>query len=308
MRKTGTTILAAGVGAALAVLLVGCSSGGASRSSAGSADTVARADTAAAGPGALPAHGSKSAASLPGADRAIVQTRKVISTGRVTLVSNDIARAREQIDRMLATFGGFVSGEQTTNDRHGRAQSSTLQLRVPAADFERAMGSFKRFAKVRSAHSETEDVTTQVIDVQARVLTERATLHKLRKFLLQTSNVDQMIQIESEISTREADLASLTSQQRYLDDQTQLSTIDVYLTTPPRHLRPAAKQHRQLGFLNGLRNGWTALDGVVVVTLTVLGAVLPFAVLVALLGVPAWLLVRRTLRRQSPAEPTPTEP
>jgi hypothetical protein len=42
----------------------------------------------------------------------------------------------------------------------------------------------------------------------------------------------------------------------------------------------------------------------VVVALTVLGAVLPFAATVLLVGVPAWLLLRTALRRRRTAAPT----
>jgi hypothetical protein len=57
------------------------------------------------------------------------------------------------------------------------------------------------------------------------------------------------------------------------------------------------------GFLAGLRNGWAAFTGSVSVLLTVLGAVLPFAVLAAVIGVPVWLWLRR--RRASRQDPQP---
>ncbi len=60
------------------------------------------------------------------------------------------------------------------------------------------------------------------------------------------------------------------------------------------------------GFLAGLKSGWNALQDTVVVVLTVVGAVLPFALALALVGVPLVLLVRRTLRAR-PAAETPVE-
>jgi hypothetical protein len=54
------------------------------------------------------------------------------------------------------------------------------------------------------------------------------------------------------------------------------------------------------GFLTGLRNGWEGLVSVLVVGATVIGAVLPFAVVLAVLGVPLWLLLSgRTARARS---------
>jgi predicted lipid-binding transport protein (Tim44 family) len=84
-----------------------------------------------------------------------------------------------------------------------------------------------------------------------------------------------------------------------------LATIDVLLRAPAHHA-PPTNQH-DTGFLAGLAGGWHALAAVAAGAFTVVGAVLPFAVLLVLLGVPAWLLVRRLLRRRTET-PAPTEP
>jgi hypothetical protein len=59
-----------------------------------------------------------------------------------------------------------------------------------------------------------------------------------------------------------------------------------------------------LGFLTGLAGGWTAFVAAIVVALTVLGALLPWAIAI---GVPVFLVVwwlRR--RRPAPAPPAAT--
>ena len=54
----------------------------------------------------------------------------------------------------------------------------------------------------------------------------------------------------------------------------------------------------ETGFLPGLEDGWKALTTVGAGLATVAGAVLPFAVVLALLGLPVWRVVRRVLRRR----------
>ena len=70
-----------------------------------------------------------------------------------------------------------------------------------------------------------------------------------------------MIRLESEIARREANLASLQAQQRYLDDQTSLSTIARHDARARRRGAAAAKDDplEDAGFLTGLQNGWNAL-------------------------------------------------
>ena len=85
-----------------------------------------------------------------------------------------------------------------------------------------------------------------------------------------------------------------------------MSTVTVYLSTPKAYVEPPSALD-DAGFLAGLKSGWNALTSAVVVVLTVVGAVLPFAVVALLVGIPVWLLVRRTLRSRT-AAPAPAGP
>ena len=80
-----------------------------------------------------------------------------------------------------------------------------------------------------------------------------------------------------------------------------LSPVEVRLSTDEQVLEQADDS---TGFLAGLKAGWTAFTGSVTVLLTVLGAVLPFAVVAALVLVP--LLV--WLRRRNPRSPVAAQP
>ena len=59
------------------------------------------------------------------------------------------------------------------------------------------------------------------------------------------------------------------------------------------------------GFLAGFSGGMKALGAVTVGLATVAGALLPFAAVLLVLGVPAWLLVRRAARRRRPSATPP---
>ncbi len=235
-----------------------------------------------------------------GGNRVTVTLRKVVKTGQVTLTSTHPAAARERIDAMLARFGGSIDSEQTSHTRQGRLARSTLVLRVPVADFEAAMSALQEIGRTQSAESSARDVTTQVIDVEERVRTLRNSIHRLQRFQQQSANIDDLIRFEQEITDREAELQSQVNQRDYLADQTAMSTITVRLSSPGK-ATPAAT-----GFLGGLTAGWRALAGSAAVALTVVGAVLPFAVLLTVVGIPVWLLVRHLLRgRRTPAPSGP---
>ncbi len=231
-----------------------------------------------------------------GGNRTPVQTRAVISTGTVTLTSGTPDRARAEIGRLLTGFGGFLANEHSVHAEDGTLEHATLVLRVPAAKFRAAMGALERIGTLKSSDSSSDDVTTQVIDVEERVRTLQNSLARLHKFQKDAANIDDLIRFEQQITDRESQLQSLTAQRDYLAGQASMATITVELSTPVAYTPP-----RGTGFLAGLRAGWHALISTVLVALTVVGALLPFGVLAALLGVPAWVLVRRARRHRRTA-------
>jgi hypothetical protein len=282
--------VALAVTATLAVTgLAGCS-GPATNSSSGAGGSV----SADRGPVAQEAP----ATGAPGAVRAAVQTRAVVRTGSLALVSRHPNTVRDEIDTVLASVGGTVDREDTRRSPKGVIQRSTLVLRVPVAKFAEAAHALGRLARVKTSESSSKDVTTELIDVGERVQTLRTSIDRLQKFQRRSNDADTLIRYEREIADREAELQSLVAQRDYLADQAAMATLTVYLSTPATYVPPPDRL-KDAGFWPGLKAGWNALVDTVVVVLTAVGAVLPFAAVLALVGVPVWLLVRRIRARRA---------
>ena len=289
--------MAAGLLVALAGLTA-CSAG--SGGSGSSSDSLAAPEPAS---GARDAAGGGGKAAPPGANRTVVTTKAVIRTGEVSLTSKDLAGVRADIDALLAAVGGTVDSEQSSNDRHGRIEQSTLVLRVPVDRFAAAKSALMKMGRLQTSDETSKDVTTQVIDVDERVQTLQNSLDDLQRFQRTAKDVKDLLSFEEKITQRQSELQSLKAQQSYLADQTSMSTITVHLSTPEKYV-PPPDALEGAGFLAGLQAGWHALLDVFVVGLTVLGAVLPFLGVGLLVGVPAWLGIRSLVRRRRMAPPS----
>jgi hypothetical protein len=220
--------------------------------------------------------------------------REVISTGQISVSTRSISKARAEVFRLVTSYDGSVADEQTDSDQRGRINSSTLTLRVPTSDFGEAMDALARIGKVERQTRKSEDVTTQVLDNDARVRAAERAIRQIELLLSRADALRDIIAIESDLARRQADLDSLKSQQAWLEDQTSLSTINVQLSRPGE-----APEDEARGFLAGLGDGWDAMTNATVVLLTVLGAVLPFAVLLAIFGTPLWMVLRRRVSAAS---------
>jgi hypothetical protein len=230
-------------------------------------------------------------AAKPAADTVV--TRSVIATGQLQLRSTHLDDVRQDAINLAMGLRGFVAEEQSQSDAHGKLDRVDLSLRVPAASFEKAFDALAALGTVRHRQQSVEDVTTQVIDTGARVRSQKASVASIQQLLARASSIAEIMSIESQLASRQADLDSLEQQQRYLADQTSLSTIQLTITSPTPAKPHHKAHHRATGFLAGLDGGWHALSGTAVVAGTALGALLPFAVVLALLGIPGWVWVRR---------------
>jgi hypothetical protein len=289
-RYRSALLLAAPVLTAVA-LTAGCSSsaseGAPTQSAAGDAGSMQSKDSPEFAPAAV------DSSSGGGAD-AGVQQRAVISTGRIELVSDDAVLARE---------GGRIADENTVTDERGTVTRSQLVLRVPSDRFAPAMTSLGDLATLRSSSRKAEDVTTRVIDVDARIAAQRAGVRRLRHLVSRAANLPALLAVERELTAPQGELESLLQQRAYLADQTSLATIDVDVT---RQTTPSPATRSTGGFVGGLSHGWHALVTVVVAVLVAVGAVLPFAVAGIVVGLPVWLVGRRFRRTPEPEAPVET--
>lgn len=304
---TPAVTLAAALAAAL-LALTACSSGdddGGGRSSdapgapadqdAGVAEQEAAADSMSLGDTDL-----SETRGGPPAEQDTVQ-RAVISTGHVSLTSDDVEKTAFDVQRIADEYGGEVTDRKTSTDDEGEVRLARLVLRVPAADFSDAFADLEGTADLASSSATSEDVTTEVIDNRVRIRAQRRSLQRVEVLLDRAQSIRDIVAIEAQLTRRQADLDSLEQRQAYLRDQTSMSTITVNVELAEDE--PEEKDtddSGDSGFLAGLSAGWDALVAFGTGLATVTGAALPFAVLLALLGVPVLLLLRSRRRKPTP--------
>ncbi|MBG0561624.1 DUF4349 domain-containing protein [Actinoplanes aureus] len=303
MNKRGTTKLIA-AGLLTGLLLAGCGADDSDSSTGAGAPAAAPAvgtaeDQAAEGSAS---QGKDTGAQAPDLR---VDQRSIIYTGSITVRVEDVTAAAAQATGIASAAGGFIGADE----RHSGTGSDTanLTLRVPAAKFSSVVDQLAKLGTEEVRGINTQDVTEEVVDLDARISVQKARVDSAKKLLSQAKSLNDLVMLEREVATREADLASLEAKKRRLADLTALSTITVVLLDPEA-TQANDPNDEPPGFLAGLSGGWKALKASLAVLLTVLGALLPWIIA---LGVPAWAIfytIRRLRRRQPPVQPAPATP
>lgn len=249
--------------------------------------------TAADGSGTAGASGAKGRA--PARTPAVAQ--HVIRTAELSVEVKDAAKATAAARQVATRAGGHVENESTerVDDTH---VVSRIVLRVPQERYDSVLAELAGAGRLLSRKADAKDVTDQVVDVDSRIATQRASVARVRTLMDRATKLADVVTLEGELSRRQADLEALLAQQAALKDQTTLATVTLELTEPES--APADDDSDRPGFLDALAGGWNALVSAAAWLLVVLAALAPWLA-VAALAYALWRwLVRPRLRRRRP--------
>jgi hypothetical protein len=317
MRTTRLLVaLPAGLALIATAALAGCTSGGTSSSAAsGAIAAPAEASQAhapaakgiassAAGGGASAAGGNGQAAA---AARLSPAGQQLIYTAQLTVRASDVSAAVSRATAIAADAGGYISSENaSSNPDHPDQSTATIEVKIPVTAYAVTLGelSGNALGTRLSLQQQAQDVTQQVADVNSRVASDEAAISQLRSLLSHAGNVGDLLDVQNQINSQESDLEALQSQQSALNHETAFATVAITIVGPKAPVKPKHKPAPPPGLAAGLSGGWHALGVTVSWVLAVLGAALPFLVVLAALGA-AGYWGRRWLRARDAGRSRP---
>jgi hypothetical protein len=224
-----------------------------------------------------------------------------ISSATMTVKVKSVADAKPKVIATTQALGGGLFGEQTS---FAEQSKSVITLKIAPEKFDQLLGELAKLGTLAAEEVKTDDVTQQVIDLDARIKAAESSLERTRSLLERAQSLTEISQLEGEVARRQGDLESLRGQKVSLETKINLSTIVVTLVgeheaTPAaaEKKEEAAKPAELPGFMDGFSGGLKVGANVGTVLLAGLGAVLPFTP-VLLLAFVALRLARRANQRK----------
>jgi Domain of unknown function (DUF4349) len=296
----GCAVLMAGT----AMLLAGCAAAGPSGAGR-SAAPAARANGSAAGAPAAAQPAAAGASSSAAPAKLDLSGASIVYSASLTVRARNVGTAATQAASIAGKYGGYVSSEQALlhPPDHGSPKAS-IQLKIPVGAYPAALADLTALGTRISLSQQAQDVTEQVADVGSRVASARAAIAQLQALLARAGSIPDLLNVQQQISSQESALEQLEADQRALSTETAYATISLTLVSPPALVRHAAPHHPS-GFLAGLTAGWHGLRATVSAILMLLGAILPFAAIAAVLAAAGYAARRWRIRRR--ARPTTAE-
>ncbi|BDZ55784.1 hypothetical protein GCM10025870_28570 [Agromyces marinus] len=207
------------------------------------------------------------------------QDRSVITTGWVSITVDDPIASAAEVSAIVERAGGRIDSRSEVPGTPSQQAQATLVVRVPSGEVDAVIDGLRKLGDVDSIELDATDVTQQRQDLDARIESLQTSVDRLRTLLAQADDVSDLIAIESELTTRQSELDSLTTWRDSLVDQVDYSTITVGLLSEGIVAEP-----RPDDFWGGIAVGWTALVGFVQGLLVAIGVLLPWIGLLLVLG------------------------
>ena len=225
----------------------------------------------------------------------------IIKTGNLTLEVDAIDAAMSAAAGRIDALGGYVSGSDRSGT--GREAVAMVRFRVPAGQWDVAMAAMHDLAReVLLEHSTSEDVTSRVVDLEARIRNLRVTEQALQAIMDRATVIKDVLTVQAELTVTRGRIEQLAAEQASLEEQAAYSTLAVTFVLEPAPVLveqqagfdPASEVDAASASLVGILQG-VATAGIWfgIVWLPVLGALLLVAGIV--------LLVSRRLRPRTVA-------
>ncbi|WP_369190588.1 DUF4349 domain-containing protein [Streptomyces sp. R08] len=275
---------------ASSLALAGCSGGASEKSSSASdagGDAKAAAPDTARQEGAAGSGNARNTKAVPK-----LTASNIIRTASLSVRVKDVPKALDEARTTTENAGGFVGNESTARDGQGHERTQVV-LRVPSDKYDEVLADLEGAGKLLQRTAKAQDVTDQVVDVESRVASQRASVARVRELMDRATKLSDVVELEGELSTRESDLEALLAQQASLKDRTSLATITLSLSQTP--VAKAAAKDDGPGFVDAVAGGWHVFVTMLRWITLSLGAVLPFAA-VAALALFVWLRLVRPRR------------
>ena len=159
----------------------------------------------------------------------IPEERMIVRNGDISLVVDDVADVREEIEDLADELDGWVVssniyGEQ--EEKRGR-----ISIRVPSGSFDQAMAELREMAvRVTSESTSTQDITEEYIDLQSRLKNAQATEEQYLALLEQAEEVEDILSIYEALSRIRSEIEQIEGRMHYLEQTSSTSVISVDLT------------------------------------------------------------------------------
>jgi hypothetical protein len=180
-------------------------------------------------------------------------------TARLSLVVKDLNAAESAVTEILRRHHSYMA-QMNVAASPGALKFMDASVRTPEAELQSVTAEIKALGLVESEARQTEDVTRQSVDLDARLANERNSLQRLQELLRQrTGNLQDVLAVESQVETTQGEIERMTAERKDLTARVLYARLDLHVSQAIRQAADPAPGSWWLQIRNAGRQGLKSL-------------------------------------------------
>jgi anti-sigma factor RsiW len=222
----------------------------------------------------------------------------IIRTAQLSLITKEFDKARANLEGILKRHRGYV-GELKAGGTTGSGRTLTATLRIPADQLDATLTEVKTLGRVESESQSGQDVTSQYVDLQARLSNARNTEQRLTDLLRnRTGKLSDVLEVEQELDRVRGEIEQMEAERKNMSNQVSYATLNATIAEDYKAQLQVVPPSTSTRLSNAAVEGYRSMvDGVVSLALFLLSNGPSLLLWGAALFMPArlvWKKVRRS--------------
>lgn len=147
--------------------------------------------------------------------------RKLIVTVDIRINSKDVEKSYKSIENKVKEYNGYFDNVESSKNRY------YLTIRIPKDNLNNFISFIEESEKIENKNISTQDVTDTYYDTDNRIKNREVLLEKLRNYLKEAKNIDEILKIEDRINTLTYEIERMKGNLQNLQSSIDYSRVTV---------------------------------------------------------------------------------
>lgn len=223
--------------------------------------------------------------------------RKLIYKASLTMKVKDYGAAQSEIRDLVTLAGGYIlqfSENSTAHELGGQ-----FILKIPAGGFSSFLKDLDKIPVLANTQRNVQgqDVSEEYVDLESRLKAKQILETRYLEFMQKATKTDELVSFTNELGKIQEEIERIKGRMRYIDQNVSFSTVEIRVYQPEGKAADETGEEEKTSLLEragdamGASFGFLSRFGQGLVVLV--ASLLPLLAVLAVVGVPGWLLYRR---------------
>ena len=152
--------------------------------------------------------------------------RKLIISADIRINSKDVEKTYKSVEEKLKEYNGYFDNVESSKNRY------YLTIRIPKENLFNFISFIEQNENIENKNINTQDVTETYYDTENRIKNREVLLEKLRNYLREARNIDEILKVEDRINTLTYEIETMKGNLKNLQSSIDYSKVTLNISNP----------------------------------------------------------------------------